>query len=151
MYDLEGAPAWCLVWLMLPELGIGPFTASTTEISTPTWEPVLQPFTIGDRVIVIANDHAERDSLDLVGRTGTVREVYPYPIDRLMDCGVLLDPLPDPDPLPHNEAQSVGPGVVEVVYHQHPPAERPRCFPPSALAHLDPEFDPYAGVACDEA
>jgi hypothetical protein len=111
--SLEEALAWCLVWLMAPELGVGPFVVPTRQAdTTPALMPVSQPFTIGDRVIVVANEHYERETLNLVGCTGKVREVYPYPIDYIEDVGVLIDGERDP-----------------------------RLFPPSALARLDPEAD----------
>jgi hypothetical protein len=76
--------------------------------------PVNQPFAIGDRVIVVANEHYQRETLNLVGQTGKVREVYPYPTDQLMHCGVLREG-----------------------------EQPPRLFPPTALARLDPEADDF--------
>ncbi len=46
--------------------------------------PVEQPFRGGERVVVVANEHYDRASLDLTGRWGMVSGVYPYPIDRIM-------------------------------------------------------------------
>jgi hypothetical protein len=73
---------------------------------------VEQPFAIGDRAIVVANEHFQRETLNVVGHTGRVCQVYSYPIDRIMDCGVMLD----------DESE-------------------PRSLPPSALARVDPEAD----------
>jgi hypothetical protein len=55
------------------------------------WAPMMQPFAIGDRVIVVANQHLQRKTVDLVGRTGNVHEVSPSPIADVVDRGALLD------------------------------------------------------------
>jgi hypothetical protein len=52
---------------------------------------VNQPFAVGDRIVVVANEHDQRETLTVVGHTGRVCQVYPYPIDRIVDCGALLD------------------------------------------------------------
>lgn len=78
----------------------------------PPFVPVKQPFRGGERVVVVANEHDDRATLDLTGRWGMVCGVYPYPIDRIMHVRVMLD------------------GESE-----------PRGFHPSALARLDPEID----------
>jgi hypothetical protein len=49
------------------------------------------PVTIGDRVVDVANEHHQCETVDLVGFTGKVREVYPYPIDAIIDCGVMVE------------------------------------------------------------
>jgi hypothetical protein len=123
--SIEEALARCLVWLMAPELGIRPFVVSSrpeagaherivTGAPALAWVPIKQPFAIGNRVIVVANQHDQRETLDGVGHTGRVCQVYPYPIDHVMDGGVMLD----------DESM-------------------PRSFPPSALARLDPEADDW--------
>jgi hypothetical protein len=63
---------------------------------------------------VAVNEHDQRETLNLVGATGRVVQGYPYPIDHVMDVGVLLD--------------------GETV---------PRLFAPSVLARLDPEADDW--------
>jgi hypothetical protein len=63
-------------------------------------------------VDIVANEHSQRETLDLVGAPCPLRAVHPYPLDHVMDCGVRLD----------GEAP-------------------PRLFSPSALARRDSEAD----------